>query len=142
MSDAAIANIVTGLVTVTTIIAGVVTLWIKQRHTSDKLDENTRLTVVGTTKATAAAHEAKQAAKVAADTAATAVDEAKAAAQRMEKQLNGDLEERIRSVVKGEVGALVAEFHAHAEQDDKNMQEIRKALGELRDRTVPPPATS
>ena len=51
MSDAAIANIVTGVVTVATIVSGFLTLWAKLKYgvhkveeTSAKVDVNTQLT--------------------------------------------------------------------------------------------------
>jgi hypothetical protein len=124
VSDAAIATIVTGLVTITTIIAGVVTLWIKQRSTAETVEENTRLTKAGTEKATAAATEAR-------DTAAAAASEAQATALTTQELLNGKLDDRIQSIVKKEVEELVRAFQAHAEQDEKNMQEIRTALAKL-----------
>lgn len=51
MSDAAIASIVTGLVTVTTLIVGFLTLWVKLRYgesatrkVGEKVEENTEIT--------------------------------------------------------------------------------------------------
>ncbi len=61
MSDAAISSLVTGLITVTTMVVGFLTLWVKLRYgtqmaekaaskaaeVEDKIDANTVLTVKG-----------------------------------------------------------------------------------------------
>ena len=116
MSDAAITTIVTGLVTIVTLVCGVVTLWIK-------LKENTKITEMG---AVAATRNAITAASVA-ETVSKKTD-------LLIEQINGKLEERITTIVKVHTEPIITLIHQHADQDDKNMTEIRQALGELRDR--------
>ena len=123
MSDAAIATLVTGMVTVVTTICGVVTLWIKLRENNKKIDANTAVTVAGTT---AAATNAAAAAS-AANTASEKTDS-------MVEKLNGELDNKIAAIVKAHADPIVVMIHEHTKQDDKNMLEIRKALGELRDK--------
>ncbi len=124
MSDAAVATMVTGIVTMTTLICGVVTLYIKLRWTDKKIDDNTKLTVAGT-----------QAAVVNARRAADSASDAKEAAAAMANRLNGTLDEKIEVIVRQHIDPLIAMVRSHTEQDERNMTEIRTALGELRDRT-------
>ena len=124
MSDAAIATVVTGLVTIVTLICGVVTLWIKLSENDRKIEANTVLTMAGTTAAT-------QNAVV----AASAANQASEKADVLIEQMNGKLENRIEAIVKTHTEPIASALRAHAEQDDKNMAEIRQALGELRDNT-------
>ena len=126
MSDAGIATIVTGLITVTTMIIGFLTLWLKLRYGVErKIDVNTAMTAeqgsISTTNARAAVHAAKAAAS---------------ATEALATQLNGKLDERITLIVKSHVEPIVAIIREHSAQDDKNMHEIRTALGELRDKTT------
>jgi hypothetical protein len=89
------------------------------------VDVNTQLTKDGTEKAS-------QNAAVAANAAKTAAAKSDAVAA----ELNGKLETRITSIVHAHTEPIIAVLKAHAEQDDRNMAEVRKALGELRDRTT------
>ena len=136
MSDAAITVVISGLVTITTMVVGFLTLWIKLRYgvskaeeaatkaqvVERKVDNNTELTKAGT--AAAATN-----AKIAANTAA----EAKEAANQIAERFNGKLEDRITAVVKAQIEPIAVVMRLHAEQDDRNMREIRQALDELRD---------
>lgn len=81
------------------------------------LADNTQKTVDGTEKATNTAAQAKE-----------SISEIKQA-------LNGQLDEKIDTAIRLHTEPIVASIRAHAEQDDKNMKEIRDALGELRDWT-------
>jgi hypothetical protein len=90
---------------------------------SRKIDTNIALTKAGT-------EATVEHAKVAAVTATAAAEKA----SEMSNRLNGALDDKVRCIVKEYVDPLVAKFNSHIEQDDKNMREIRDALGELRDR--------
>lgn len=90
-----------------------------------KIDENTQVTIDGT-----------QAAKVSAKLAAVNAAEAKVTTDQMAAQLNGKLDLKVRDIVRETLEPFIAAFRIHAEQDEKNMLEIRTALGELRDRTA------
>jgi hypothetical protein len=98
-----------------------------------KLDTNTKITQEG---ATAAVTNAK----VAASAAVTAATKAAATEDRLVGMLNGSLDDRMHSIVKTYFDPLAQQVRAQAEQGEKNMTEIRLALGELRDRTKAPPA--
>lgn len=130
MSEANIAaiitTVVTGAVTITTLVIGFLTLWVKLKYGVEKAEEAATKaqvvegkidnnTVITTAASIAAATNADNAAKMA-------------------EQLNGKLEERISSIVRRHVDPIVVVLKTHSEQDDKNMSEIRQALGELRDR--------
>ena len=146
MSDAAIANIVTGAVTITVSLVGFLTLWVKLRYAATKseeaatraeetankveikaadverkIDNNTKLTIAGADQASSNAMVAAQAATIAADKSAEIMS-----------QLNGKLDERIIRIVDQHVKPVVATIRAHAEQDDKNMAEIRTTLEEIK----------
>lgn len=130
MSDAAIANIVTGIVTITTIVIGFLTLWIKLRFGVErKIDDNTVTTKIGQAVAATNAREA-----------ATAANEASAKSDSIAKQLNGMLEERITTIVKKLVDPIATSVKEHSELDNRNMEEIKRALQELRDKLshIPP----
>ena len=128
MSDAAIANIVTGLVTITTIVVGFLTMWVKLKHgaamaeeaavkakvVENKIDANTVLTA----KTTAAAVDAAKDAKI--------------AAQDLSKQMNGALDDRINRIVQQHVAPLLKAFKEHNDQDDRNMASIMRAINELK----------
>lgn len=137
MSDAAIATLVTGVLSLATMVIGFLTLWIKLRYGVErtealaqktqtveyKIDTNTALTRAGTEAAT-------ENAKV----AATAANEASRKSDNIAEKLNGVLDDKIRAIVKEHTEPLMAMFRLHVEQDDKNMTEIRQALSNLRDR--------
>lgn len=92
MSDAAIAAIVTGLVTITTMVTGFLTLLIKlkyaQSSTEDMISDNTEITKAGTA---AAVETAKSAVEAAADT--------KQLAEGINKKLNGGVDSAIEAAV-------------------------------------------
>jgi hypothetical protein len=128
MSDAAITSIVTGMVTCVTVICGVITLWLKQRSISAKvdqglaaIDDNTQLTKAG---ATAATVNTKVAANAAVDASRKADD--------LAKQFNGALDDRIKGIVKEQTDPLVKSFADHNEQYDRNMKSIQQAIDDLR----------
>lgn len=128
MSDPAIATIVTGLVTITTMIVGFLTLWVKLRYgVESKITANTELTRAGTATATANA-------KIAASAASIAAEKAVLTENKITSMLNGELDTRMRGIVKESFDVLNTTFSAHAEQDDKNMKEIRDALSGLIDK--------
>lgn len=136
MSDAALTTLVSGIITVTTTLVGFLTLWLKLRYGIEKVEEaaikakevekkidtNTTITEV-------AAASAISNAKIAVDTAI----ETKITTDYIAKQLNGNFEDKIILIVKSQTEPMLAMMKAHSDQDDKNMQEIRNALGELRD---------
>lgn len=125
MSDSAVATIVTGLVTMVTLVVGFLTLWVKLKYGADKverkIDINTALTKAGT-------EAASTNARVAASAATKAADKAEALAI----QMNGGLDDRMIAIVKAHTGPLATLLESHARQDDANMVEIRLALGELK----------
>ena len=124
MSEAAIATIVTGFVTITTLICGVITLWMKLKENTRKLDQNTELTREGTA-------QASENAQIAATAANAAKETAKDVAYDLTKLLNGDLDTRIHIIVKEHTVPLIRAFEEHNKQDDRNMKEIRQALIDL-----------
>ena len=134
MSDSAVMVLVSGLITITTMIVGFLTLWVKLKYGADKVekqvdvigkkvDANTEVTLAGTSEAS---YNARVAAKTA-SVAATKVHE-------INTKLNGELDEKIAKIVGIQLEPLYSTIKAHVEQDDKNMVEIRTALGELRDK--------
>ena len=148
MSDAAVASIVTGIVTVLTMVMGFLTLWIKLRYgvgkaeeavvkvkaVESKIDENTHLTMTGAEKINQNAREAADAASLVARDAASA---AAMVANELSQLLNGSLDRRMRAIVKEHSEPLLATFKSHAEQDERNMAEIRQALQSLRATATP-----
>ena len=138
MTDAAIAAVVTGVVTVTTMVIGFLTLWVKLKYGVEKAEEAVSKTKAverkiddNTVITKAASVAALSNAKVAADNAI----EAKEASEHISRQLNGNLEEKITAIVKTQIQPVTELLKVHSEQDDKNMSEIRQALKELKDRT-------
>jgi preprotein translocase subunit SecF len=128
MSDAAITTVVTGLVTFTTIVVGFLTMYVKLKYGTDKteeaarkvnvveekIDQNTVLTKAGTE---AAANNARIAARTA--------NEAKVAANDVAEKINGELEEKIRGIVKEHMVVLADAFDGH-------MREIKQMLDDLK----------
>ena len=105
-------------------ICGVVTLWLKLKENTKKLDQNTELTKIGTSQATTNAQAAANSAQATArDVAIVAYD--------LTKLLNGELDTRIQVIVKEHTVPLLNAFEEHNKQDDRNMQEIRQALNNL-----------
>ncbi len=106
MSDAAITSIVSGVITVTTIVVGFLAMWVKLRYgaeqakqakeaaevMTEKIEDNTTITRAGLK---VAATDAKA--------AVTAVTEARAAAEQMgrhlDKKLNGGLDHTIANAL-------------------------------------------
>lgn len=130
MSDAAVATVVSGVITVVGMIVGFLTMWIKLQHAGakaeeaavkaeeveKKIDNNTAITRAGTASAASAA-------RVAADKAI-----------ELAKQMNGALDQRIRDIVKEHTDQLVKAFTDHSEQDDRNMKDLKQVLVDLKNR--------
>lgn len=138
MSDAAIASLVTGVVTVTTIIVGFLTLWIKIRYGVEKAEEAAVQTQIVEKKLdnnTAITKEGQQIAAIAVKAAAATASNAAQKAEALSQQLNGKLDTKITTVVKEYITPIVAMIKEHSTQDEKNMEEIRKALAELKARS-------
>lgn len=104
MSDAAITNIVTGLVTITTLVMGFLTLWVKLRYDAkkaeeiskvveSKIDSNTLLTLSNK-------DVAIKNASVAVSAAAHIKNATEAMAENIDKKLNGGLDRSLEHVVK------------------------------------------
>jgi len=86
-----------------------------------KIDANTEVTKAG---AEAAVVNAKAA-------AATALDAKQATKDLSTNLMNGAFDERVIKIVKEHTEPLVVAFMEHNQQDERNMQEIRRALQEL-----------
>lgn len=127
MSDAAITTIVTGVVTVATLVTGFLTLWVKLKYelaaksaaVEKKIDTNTVITRAGT--AAAATH---------AKAAASAVSEVKETAEVINRKLNGGLD----SAIETSIAPLRSKLDDHIRQDEECMYEIRATLNDLRER--------
>ena len=140
MSDAAVANIVTGVVTVATLVIGFLTLWVKLRYNTQqaekaaiesaiavvkatevekKIDNNTALTVAGT-------NAAASSAILAANNAA----EAKSTAEDINSKLNG----RIEDIIEKAVAPIRKTLEDHIAHDHECMTEIRRSLADLQNR--------
>ena len=113
MSDAAITTIVSGVITIVGMVIGFLTMWVKLRGASKKIDSNTEMTRAGTNAAYQASYKT----------------------DALIDQMNGKLDGRIATIVKAHTEPIATALRLHAEQDDKNMGEIRQALVELRDNT-------
>lgn len=127
MSDAAITAIVSGFITITGMVIGFLTLYIKLRYgvekaeeaavkasvVEGKIDKNTELTRAGTASAAEAAADAAK------------------KTEELSKQMNGSLDSRIRTIVKDHTDPLMAALKTHTEQDDAAMKEIRDGMAEL-----------
>lgn len=123
MSDAAIANIVTGIVTITTLIIGFATLWLKLKHGVEKteevseqaskverkIDNNTVVTMAAAEAASESAAKASEATKV------------------IDRKLNGELTRAIDNTIKP-INDLIKE---HISNDDARFKEIMDALSAL-----------
>lgn len=126
MSDAAVIALITGVGTIVVTVVGFLTVWLKLRYgVEPKIDTNTEVTKAGT-------KAAFDNAKVAATAATAAAQKALATEDKITDLLNGQLDIRIRTIVKECFDPLSSAVSAHAEQDEKNMAEIRKALDELK----------
>lgn len=130
MSDAAIANVVTGLVTVTVTVIGFLTLWVKLRYGAEradivekKIDNNTAITSAGTAAATKSANKAE-----------VTADRARVAAETITEMLNGGFDDRIAKIVRDYTEPLANSFKAHNEQDQRNMETITASIKELADK--------
>jgi hypothetical protein len=130
MSDAAVASIVTGIVTMTTIVVGFLTLWVKLRYgeakvaaVEEKIDANTEMTKTGNANSKAAAVAAKVAVQKAGD---VSEDNRRkyVLLNKIDQQTNGGLIAAIDASLK----PLSDAFKDHVIQDEQNMGEIRKQL--------------
>lgn len=129
MSDGAIAAIVSGAVTIATMLFAYLKLKyqaeqakeeakqakVKAAQVEDKIDQNTAITKGGLVAAAKTAEDVK--------TALTATNE-------VAKKLNGGIDSAIESAVKPIRQAMAD----HAIQDEANMKEIRSALEDIRRR--------
>lgn len=89
MSDTVIMSIVSGLVTVVTMVLGFLTLWLKLKYgVENKIDHNTTLTQEGTA-----------AAKRGTDAAVRTSSDAKNAIKSISDRLNGGIDESINTAV-------------------------------------------
>lgn len=96
MSDAAIANIVTGVVTVVISVVGFLTLWIKLRYgveektktIDEKIDNNTTITM-----------QASSTAILNSKTAVAAAVDTTAAVDRIDRKLNGGIDAAIMQAI-------------------------------------------
>ena len=145
MSDAAIANIVTGIVTTVTLLIGFLTLWVKLRYgvekteevarrsqqVESKVDHNTLVTKAGTDAAVRNAKMAAETATTAAETAAEVSIVTRAMAESIDKKLNGG---GIDAAIESAIQPIRESLAKHTVQDDRNMNEIRTALNDLRKR--------
>lgn len=82
-----------------------------------RLDENTRLTKAGAVEASSNAKDA-----------ATAATEAKEVSTQIAKSLNGALDLKIKTAIADGVAGVLAEFRAHAKQDEENFEALRSML--------------
>ena len=126
MSDATVVALVTGLGTIVATVVGFLTLWVKLKYGVEfKIDTNTEMTRAG-------AKAATDHAKIAATSANAAAQKATATEDKITNMLNGQLDVRIRTVVKECFEPLEIAVQAHAEQDEKNMAEIRATLDQMK----------
>lgn len=127
MSDLAIANLVTGAVTVSTLVIGFLTLWLKIKYGVDradagsakienKIDDNTKITKAGSAAAVTNAKAAAQSA-----------EDAKTVAKSIQLKLNGGIDAAINDAVK----PLQEQFENHVRQDELVWREIKTILTEL-----------
>ena len=139
MDTAVVTIICASVVQIVGTVVGLFTLWlnlkykvekvenaateaaIKAKAVEVKIDTNTQLTRDGTAAAETAAKDASVAAKDASNKADT-----------LASRLNGDLDRKIKEIVKAQVEPILKAFCDHNEQDDRHMKEIRAALTELR----------
>ena len=103
MSDAAVATIVSGMITIVTLIIGFFTMLIKLKYAKEAVDANTELTKAGTE---AAASNAKEAA-VAASSVVLTTDS-------INKKLNGGLHSTINEAIQPELKTIQDKFDALA----------------------------
>ncbi len=123
MSDAAVATIVSGAITIVTLIIGFFTLLIKLKYAKesigDKVDHNTKVTEDGTTMAASNAAEAATASKSVALTTDT-----------INKKLNGGLHAAINSAIDPVHKALIA----HTEKDANDLAEVKDDVAEVKEK--------
>lgn len=142
MSDAAVTSLVTGAVTITTLVVGFLTLWVKLKYAThqaklaaqdasnradvaakkvgvveEKIDTNTALTRAGT-----------EAASASAMMAASTATEAKEAALAVAAKMNGGVDTSIEAAIKPIRDALTD----HILQYEQDMRNIRDTLAEIR----------
>ena len=96
MSDTAVATIVTGCITVSGMVIGFLTLWVKLRYgVEQKLDHNTAITQEGAEAAATSARAAETSAKRVAETAS----DAKTTMDSISRRLNGGIDTAISEAV-------------------------------------------
>jgi hypothetical protein len=116
MSDTTVANLVTGAVTIVTMLIGLLSLWLRLRYdvrnVAKKVDANTAMTSAGVKVAASAAKAAKEVAV-----------EAKNTVEGISKKLNGGLEETI--------SAIVSPVRTTLEAHDQNLEEVKQKFDGL-----------
>ena len=126
MSDTAIASLVTGIVTVTTMIIGFLTLWVKLKYgveTAEKVAKKTEIVEAKLDNNTVITKAGNMAAASAVVTATTVANAAANSIDSIASQLNGKLEDKIISIVK-----------SHTEPILKSVDEIRKSVSDIRNK--------
>ena len=107
MTDASIVHILTNVVTITAMITGFLTLWVKLKYSAQKakeavaraeivehkIDENTEITKEGTRAAATNAKEAAVTARVAADKASMAANKAVEIAEKVDGGFDAKMKE-------------------------------------------------
>lgn len=124
LSDAAVASIVTGFITIIGMVIGFLKLWVdikygvkkKVEEASSKIDQNTLITQAGTQKAV-----------LTADRAATTAETTKATVEDISRKLNGSMDE----VISTAIAPIVKTIEEHAASDDKYMREINTRFEHL-----------
>lgn len=116
MSDAAVASIVGGVITIVTLVVGFLTLWVKLKYGVTKLEE-------------AAKTGAENKLAVAENTQLTRRNTS--AVDNVASQLNGALDDKVTRIIKDHTEPLVKAFEAHNRQDQANMDRIETAIKEL-----------
>ena len=117
MSDAAVANIVTGVVTVATLLVGFFTLWIKLRYGVNKVQE---------AREEAATRADETAAKIDANTEITRVGAA--AAVESAQKLNGGVD----SAVVNAMAPIHKALMEHIAQNTRDIGELKRVVADLK----------
>lgn len=131
MSDTAIAIIVTGILNAITVIAGVVTLWIRSKYGDDRTKEltdgQTRVLTSKIDDTTAAVQTTGTVAAVNAKVAASAAAAAVAETRVISGKLNGGVDSAIRNAV----DPLARTLAEHAAADEANVKSVEDKLKHL-----------
>ena len=134
MTEGMLTAIVSGIITITTMVIGFLTLWIKLKYGVDKANEaavNAKVVEAKIDTNTAITKSAASASITNAKIAADAASKAKVATEDIARQLNGALDEKITNIVENQIKSLVSMIDSHAQQDEDNMKEIMTAISKL-----------